>query len=59
VRIFLVDTLTFDGFFNAKFDILKPRWLPTARGVTGVSRGSLKLSQLFNGISRLFSFRGS
>jgi DNA invertase Pin-like site-specific DNA recombinase len=29
VRIFLVDILTFDGFFDAKFDILKPRWLPT------------------------------
>jgi hypothetical protein len=26
----LVDILTFDGFFDAKFDILKPRWLPTA-----------------------------
>jgi hypothetical protein len=29
VRIFLVDILTFDGFFGAKFDILTPRWLPT------------------------------
>jgi hypothetical protein len=29
VRIFWVDILTFDGFFGAKFDILKPRWLPT------------------------------
>jgi hypothetical protein len=29
VRIFLVDILKFDGFFDAKFDILKPRWLPT------------------------------
>ena len=29
MRIFLVDILTFDGFFDAKFDILKPRWLPT------------------------------
>jgi uncharacterized membrane-anchored protein len=26
----LVDILTFDGFFGAKFDILTPRWLPTA-----------------------------
>ena len=26
----MVDILTFDGFFGAKFDILKPRWLPTA-----------------------------
>jgi hypothetical protein len=25
----LVDILTFHGFFGAKFDILKPRWLPT------------------------------
>jgi hypothetical protein len=25
----LVDILTFDGFFGTKFDILKPRWLPT------------------------------
>ena len=25
----MVDILTFDGFFGAKFDILKPRWLPT------------------------------
>jgi hypothetical protein len=30
VRIFWVDILTFDGFFGTKFDILKPRWLPTA-----------------------------
>jgi hypothetical protein len=30
VRIFLVDILTFHGFFGVKFDILKPRWLPTA-----------------------------
>ena len=22
--------LTFDGFFGAKFEILRPRWLPTA-----------------------------
>jgi hypothetical protein len=29
VRIFWVDILTFDGFFGTKFDILKPRWLPT------------------------------
>jgi hypothetical protein len=29
VRILLVDILTFDGFFGTKFDILKPRWLPT------------------------------
>jgi hypothetical protein len=29
VRIFLVDILTFDGFFGVTFDILKPRWLPT------------------------------
>jgi hypothetical protein len=29
VKIFLVDILKFDGFFDAKFDILKPRWLPT------------------------------
>ncbi len=27
----MVDILTFDGFFGAKFDILKPRWLPTTR----------------------------
>jgi len=26
----LVDILKFDGFFDAKFHILKPRWLPTA-----------------------------
>ena len=25
----MVDILTFDGFFGAKFYILKPRWLPT------------------------------
>jgi hypothetical protein len=25
----LVDILTFHGFFGVKFDILKPRWLPT------------------------------
>ena len=25
----MVDILTFDGFFGTKFDILKPRWLPT------------------------------
>ena len=30
VRIFLVDILTFHGFFGVKFDILKPRWLPTS-----------------------------
>ena len=30
MRIFLVDILTFHGFFGVKFDILKPRWLPTA-----------------------------
>ncbi len=29
MRIFLVDILKFDGFFDAKFHILKPRWLPT------------------------------
>ena len=29
MRIFLVDILTFDGFFGPKFDILTPRWLPT------------------------------
>ena len=29
MRILLVDILTFDGFFGTKFDILKPRWLPT------------------------------
>ena len=29
VRISLVNILTFDGFFGTKFDILKPRWLPT------------------------------
>jgi len=33
----LVDILTFDGFFDAKFDILKPRWLPTP-GQRGVHR---------------------
>ena len=30
MRISTKDILTFDGFFGAKFDILKPRWLPTA-----------------------------
>jgi hypothetical protein len=30
VRIFWLDILTVDGFFGAKFDILRPRWLPTA-----------------------------
>ena len=25
----MVDILKFDGFFGAKFDILKPRWFPT------------------------------
>ncbi len=25
----MADILTFDGFFGTKFDILKPRWLPT------------------------------
>jgi hypothetical protein len=29
VRTFWADILTFDGFFGANFDILKPRWLPT------------------------------
>ena len=29
MRILLADILTFDGFFGAKFDILKPRWLLT------------------------------
>ena len=38
VRIFLVDILTFDGFFGAKFDILKPRWLPTNMLGTVLSR---------------------
>ena len=28
MRIFLVDILTFNGFFGATSDILKPRWLP-------------------------------
>jgi len=32
VRIFRVDILTFDGFLGTKFDILKPRWLPTSGG---------------------------
>jgi predicted nucleic acid-binding protein len=32
MRILLADILTFDGFFGAKFDILKPRWLLTATG---------------------------
>jgi hypothetical protein len=35
VRIFLVDILTFDGFFGTKFDILTPRWLPTAAAAGG------------------------
>ena len=39
MRIFLVDILTFDGFFNAKFDILKPRWLPTV-GALHARRGA-------------------
>jgi hypothetical protein len=34
VGIFLVDILTFHGFFGVKFDILKPRWLPTGRAHT-------------------------
>jgi undecaprenyl-diphosphatase len=29
----LVNILTFDGFFGTKFDILKPRWLPTLTSV--------------------------
>ena len=28
-------TGSFDGFFGAKFDILKPRWLPTLARVVG------------------------
>ena len=35
MRIRTVDILTFDGFFDAKFDILKPRWLPTAVDAEG------------------------
>ena len=30
MRISTKHILTFDGFLGAKFDILKPRWLPTA-----------------------------
>jgi len=30
VRISTKHILTFDGFFGAKFDVLKPRWLPTS-----------------------------
>jgi hypothetical protein len=42
VRIFLVDILTFDGFFDAKFDILKPGWLPTnqARALSLAAAGN-------------------
>ena len=38
VRIFLADILTFHGFFGAKFDILKPRWLPTLGLQPGINR---------------------
>ncbi len=37
MRIFLFDILTIDGFFSAKFDILKPRWLPTAATPFGLT----------------------
>ena len=39
VRIFLVDILTFDGFFGPKFHILTPRWLPTTVVEVHVHRG--------------------
>jgi hypothetical protein len=47
VRISPDHVLIFDGFFGAKFDILKPRWLPTA-GVAIVDRagpGMLRMLQ--------------
>jgi hypothetical protein len=34
VRTLLVDIVAFDGFFDTKFDILKPRWLRTAGQLT-------------------------
>jgi len=43
----MVDILTFDGFFGAKFDILKPRWLPTA-GAIIEQRGPIKLITPFS-----------
>ena len=40
MRILLADILTFDGFFGAKFDILKPRWLLTTPHTNGRTTGS-------------------
>jgi hypothetical protein len=39
MRILLADILTFDGFFGAKFDILKPRWLLTLSRFHGLGGG--------------------
>jgi hypothetical protein len=41
VRILRVDILTFNGFFGAMFDILTPKWLPTAANLPSL-RGSAR-----------------
>jgi hypothetical protein len=48
VRIFWVDILTFDGFFGAKFDILKPRWPPTTDALGNLIRFVLLPGQRFD-----------
>jgi hypothetical protein len=40
----------FDGFFDTKFDILKPRWLPTAATTTAAIAREMK-----SGASMLFA----
>ena len=53
MRILLADILTFDGFFGAKFDIPKPRWLLTAavavaRKLSVIMHAMLKSGELFD-----------
>jgi hypothetical protein len=42
----LIDILTFDGFSGAKFDILKPRWLPTPTATISPTQRDLHLSAI-------------
>ena len=46
VRIFLVDILTFDGFFGPKFHILTSRWLPTAVAQIALIERALGLADI-------------
>src|SRR5208337_4009266 len=50
----LVDILKFDGFFGANFDILKPKWIPTA--IVGHFSPILCASHCWIGLTYAFAF---